>query len=286
MLHFIVTGGCGFIGSHLVERLVQMECAVTIVDDRRNGQHIVDSDFVSYVFEDVCNVDWSAYSVHRADGIIHLANTPRIRLAFENPVDALLNNIDPTAYVSEWARNFNCPLYFAQSSSTLYSDPIDNPYTLGKMVAQEILNLYAKHWGVKSHLMYFYNVYGPREADYGEHSTVIRAFKNNVLRGESLRLYGTGLKTRDFTYVGDVVEGIVRLIFSHKRPKEIHLGAGYPHSILEIAEAFDHPIVHEFDKPGESQHTFCEKPYVRRTIDVVEYIKEWKKRIHNAKTNS
>ena len=287
MLHFIITGGCGFIGSHLVERLIKTECSVTVIDDCRNGQHIVDSPFVNYIIEDVCNVDLQIHNILNCDGIIHLANTPRIRYSLEEPVESLLNNIDPTVFVTDWARKLNCPLFFAQSSSTIHSDDhLANPYTLGKIVSQEVLNLYAKHWGVKSHLMYFYNVYGPREADYGEYSTVIRAFKKRVLSGESLRIFGTGLKTRDFTHVNDVIEGIIRILFNGDRPKEIHLGAGYPHSILEIAEAFDHPIVYEFDQPGESQHTYCEKPYVRRTVDVIEYIKSWKKRTHNAETNS
>ena len=280
MLHFIITGGCGFIGSHLVERLITQECAVTVIDDMRIGKHIIDSPYVTYIKEDVCNVSTS--DIFHADGIIHLANTPRVRLAFEEPVDAIMNNIGPTTHVAEWAKKYDCPLFFAQSSSTVFSDPLSNPYTFGKFVSEEVLNLYARHWGIKYHSMYFYNVYGPREAEYGEYSTVIRAFKNKVLNNEPLRIYGTGLKTRDFTYVEDVVEGILRLIFSTKRPKEIHLGAGYPYSILEIANAFDHPVVYEFDKPGESQHTFCEKPFVRRSMDVIEYIKDWKRRTHNA----
>jgi len=283
MLHFVVTGGCGFIGSHLVERLAQGECFVTVVDDMRCGSHVIEHPLVRYIVEDVCEV---FPSEEKIDGIIHLANTPRVRLSFEQPLDAIMNNIAPTTMVAEWARHHNCPLYFAQSSSTVFSDRFANPYTFGKAIAEETLHLYQTHWNVRYHLLYFYNVYGPREADYGPYSTVIRAFKNNVLNDESLTVFGSGKKSRDFTYVADVVEGIIKLLRQPKKPKQVHLGAGHPYTIQQIAEAFDHKIVYGFDKPGEAQSTLCKEPYVTRTVDTLEYIKNWKKRLHNAQTDN
>lgn len=280
-MHIVVTGGCGFIGGHLVEALTERDYEITVVDDQRNGKFVTHHANVDYIFNDVTST-----FPRQMDAIIHLANTPRVRLSFEQPADAILNNIAPTIQVLEWAREFGCPLYFAQSSSAIYSEPWSNPYTFGKAMCEESLYFYAKHWGIKSHLMYFYNVYGPREADYGEHSTVIRAFKNQILRGESLRVFGTGHKTRDFTHVDDVVSGIMKLLTVPKKPKKVHFGSGHPHSILEIAEAFDHPIIFEFDKPGEAAHTYCENPYIKRSKDVIQYITEWKRRNHNAESGS
>ena len=128
--------------------------------------------------------------------------------------------------------------------------------------------------------MYFYNVYGPREADYGEHSTVVRAFKNRIKNDETLHIYGTGRKERDFTYVADVVTGMVKLLITPegKQPPWVHLGTGDPKTILEIAEAFDHPFVFEFDRKGEVEKTKCELPYIDAQFDVIEYIQEWKAR--------
>lgn len=276
-MHIIVTGGCGFIGGHLVEHLAERGYQVTVVDDQRNGKFVTHHGNVNYILEDVCN-----YSPPACDAIIHLANTPRVRLSFEQPVDAILNNINPTVHVCEWAATHNAPLYFAQSSSAIFSEPYSNPYTFGKAMCEETLLFYKKHWGLQFYLMYFYNVYGPREADYGEHSTVIRAFKNQVLKNESLKVFGTGLKSRDFTHVDDVVSGIMKFLTSPKKSKQVHFGSSHPYTINEIAEAFDHPIVYEFDKPGEAAHTVCKDPYINRTKDVLEYIKDWKKRQHNA----
>lgn len=288
--HYIVTGGCGFIGSHLVEALAAMECFVTVVDDNRNGRHVIDHPFVQYLHCAVEDVILDAVDLKNnplpVDGIIHLANTPRVRLSMEDPRDAILNNIVPTVAVCEWAREYNCPLYFAQTSSRLHSSPYSNPYTFGKTIAEESLNLYNKLWNVQSHLLYFYNIYGPREADYGQHSTVIRSFKNQIIKGEPLRIYGSGRKERDFTFVSDAIAGIIKLILTapSRRPKSIHLGKGDPKSILEIAEAFEHPFIHEFDREGEAEKTRCDKPYVQGKFDVIDYIKRWK--IENAQTSS
>lgn len=276
--YYIVTGGCGFVGSHLVEALAARESYVTVIDDMRNGKHVIDTPFVNYRHVAVEDVDIEGYDIP-VDGIIHLANTPRVRLSMEEPRDAILNNIVPTVAVCEWARKFKCPLYFAQSSSRLSSSVYSNPYTFGKTIAEENIKLYEKLWQIQSHLMYFYNVYGPREADYGEYSTVIRSFKKQVQAGEPLRIYGSGRKERDFTHVYDVVAGILRLLdyTPSKKPKYALLGRGDPKTILEIAEAFEHPFVHEFDKPGEAEKTYCDKPFINGRHDVINYIKEWKK---------
>ena len=127
-------------------------------------------------------------------------------------------------------------------------------------------------------------MYGPREADYGEHSTVIRSFKNQILKGEPLRIFGSGRKTRDFTHIHDVVDMLIVLLKAEKKPRNVHLGTGNPYSIRDVAEAFKHPIVHEFDKPGEAHDTLCEEPYAPCDFDVIGYIKHWKEEFDESKT--
>jgi UDP-glucose 4-epimerase len=280
-MHIVVTGGCGFIGSHVVDLLAEQDCSVTVVDDKRNGTYVSDSPNVSYIFDDVCNV-----TPPPCDGIIHLANTPRVRASFDHPAESILNNINPTVAVCEWATRFKCPLYFAQSSSVEFTDPYSNAYTFGKAMCEEALNFYSLQYSLDFHLMFFYNVYGPREADYGEHSTVIRAFKNQIIKNESLRIFGTGNKSRDFTHIEDVAKGVVNLVVSGKKIREAHFGSNNPYTINQIAEAFDHPSVYEFDRKGEAEHTICETPYIKRSHDVIEYIRDWKGRFQDAKSGS
>ncbi|MAI37795.1 MAG: NAD-dependent epimerase/dehydratase family protein [Alteromonadaceae bacterium TMED7] len=274
-MHIVVTGGCGFIGGHLVDLLAEGDYRITVIDDRRNGRYTSHHSNVSYIFDDVCNV-----TPPPCDAIIHLANTPRVRASIKDPSGSIRNNINPTISVCDWATRYNCPLYFAQSSSVQFTDVYANPYTFGKAMCEELLFFYQTNYNLKFHLMYFYNVYGPREADYGEHSTVIRAFKNQIEKGESLRIFGSGKKSRDFTHVEDVVMGVANLVVANKKIKEAHFGSNRPYTILEIADAFDHPTIHEFDVKGEPEKTLCDKPYIKRSYDVIEYIRDWKRRFH------
>ena len=231
-MHYIVTGGCGFIGGHLVERLAEQGYQVTVVDDQRNGKFVTHQSNVDYIFEDVCD-----FTPPPCDGIIHLANTPRVRLSFEQPVDAILNNIAPTVHVAEWAAMYDCPLYFAQSSSALFSEPYANPYTFGKAMSEESLHFYQKHWGIKFHMLYFYNVYGPREISAGKYATLIALFNNKLRKDEPLTIVKPGLQKRNFTHIDDIIDGLI-LIGAKGKGDEFGIGHHKEYSVLEIANLF------------------------------------------------
>ena len=273
--NIIVTGGCGFIGSHLVENLIDQGFFVTVVDDNRSGNYYIENENVEYHKIDVFNFDPFHASIEPPACIFHLANSPRIRRALEYPTETITNNINTTCKVMDWARIFNCKLFFATSSSTQYAESHENPYTFSKIMCETTLNLYRKLYSLDYVLMYFYNVYGPREADYGEHSTVIRKFKMDYLQGNPLKIYGTGRKERDFTHVHDVVQGMLQLMIDPSLPSVAHFGKGDPKTISSIADSFGHPVVHTFDRKGEAQRTCCTSPYIECPNDVHEYIKQW-----------
>ena len=134
--------------------------------------------------------------------------------------------------------------------------------------------------------MYFYNVYGPGEADYGVYSTVIRKFKQAYLKGDSLTIYGNGKKERDFTHVDDVIQGMQQLLVDPNLPSVAHFGKGDPKSISSIANCFKHPVVHTFDRQGEAQKTLCEEPYIPCNNDVHDYINGWVKENKSGTKNS
>tara|TARA_B100001996_G_scaffold179447_1_gene137034 strand:+ start:64 stop:981 length:918 start_codon:yes stop_codon:yes gene_type:complete len=270
--NFIVTGGCGFIGSHLVEALVLHGQNVLVIDDMRVGKTKLESKNIEYLHQDVA----SAIPVGKFDAIFHLAATPRIRLSQKDPFGTITNNFNSTMVVAEYARRERIPLFFAASSSTQFLHHQENPYTFSKCVSEEILQLYHKIYQLEYHMLYFYNVYGPREADYGEYSTVVRAFKKCVQKGEPLRIFGSGKKQRDFTHIHDVIDGILQLLTTKNKPKNVHLGSGNPVSVMDVAKAFDHSIVHEFDKEGEAEVTEAQNPYIEPQYDVISYIKKWK----------
>ena len=271
----VVTGGCGFIGSHLVDRLSDIGFHVYVVDDMRQGKYVIDRPNVEYFFEDVSTCKLTE-KITRPLAIMHLANSPRVRRSLEEPRDTIDNNITTTTAVADWARHWQTFLFFATSSSTQYKDSV-NPYTWSKAACEGILELYRELYDLKYMKMFFYNVYGPREADYGPYSTVIRKFKKDYLKGNPLTIFGNGSKERDFTHVDDVVQGILQLLVDPNHHEEVHFGKGDPKTILSIAQAFNTSIVHSFDKPGEAQTTICKKPYIECPNDVFSYIDNWLK---------
>ena len=122
MPNIIVTGGCGFIGSHLVQQLSEQGFAVTVVDDNRSGSFYIEKETIEYHKCDVVDFNPHHHGIEPPSAIFHLANSPRIRRALEYPTETIVNNIGTTCAVADWARIFNCKLFFATSSSTQYTD--------------------------------------------------------------------------------------------------------------------------------------------------------------------
>jgi len=274
--YVIVTGGKGFIGGHLVTALLDKGYSVKVIDDERVGHYEIHHGNVLYIKEDVANYKL-VESDKKAEAIFHLANSPRVRRSLDFPVDTLRNNVDTTLNVIQMAMDIGCPLYFSTSSSTKYTEST-NPYTLSKKMCEDLILMFRNKYNLQATMMYYYNVFGPGEADYGPYSTVIRRFKQKIQEGNPMVIFGDGSKRRAFTHVADVVEGMFAMMDIPFVPDEVHLGNSKNVSILEIAESF-HPneYIFEDNMPGEAQETYCENPIIECKHDVKEYIKEWVK---------
>ena len=287
MNNILVTGGCGFIGGHLVDKLVDTypSAKIVVVDDLRTpGKHINESPNVTYCFETIQDPELleGLRLNYSFDNIFHLANTPRVRRAIEFPAETIDNNVTSTTAICELGLAHSSHVYFAQSSSIQYADQgtNTNAYTLSKTFCDQILEMYMYQYGLQVTHMFYYSVYGPREADYGPYSTVVRRFKQKVELGQPLEIYGNGSKRRDFTDVYDVVTNMMQMLddpeVASGTKKACHFGAGTHVSISDIARAFNHSYVHKFDIEGEAQETKCERPYGEYTGNVLEYIKAWR----------
>jgi UDP-glucose 4-epimerase len=250
----LVTGGAGFIGSHLVDRLILEGHEVVIYDSLTSGFRR-NINLLARLYE--IPVECVNPSCHVCDGydvIFHLAAEARIQPSFDNPMLTHASNVSGTAVMLEFARQCKAKFIFAGSSS-VYHDMYANPYSFSKQIGESYGVLWNKIYKVPVAIARFFNVYGPRQIETGPYSTVIGVFLDQKRRNVPLTITGDGKQRRDFTHVNDIVSGLIAMSKDEWDGHIFDLGTGINHSIVEIAEMFKHPIQYVPKRPGEAQDT-------------------------------
>jgi UDP-glucose 4-epimerase len=185
--------------------------------------------------------------------------------------------------VAQYCIKNDVPLIYAGSSSH-HSGKFKNPYTFSKDIGEEIVKLYQEHFGLKSSITRFYNVYGPHHLRDGGYSTVIGRWEKQHDDGNPLTIYGDGSKRRDFTHIDDIVNALIKICDKESWGHTFELGRGQNFSLNEVADMFKKDRVYLEDKPGESQETLCESTLARLILDwkpivnLYDYIDEYKKK--------
>jgi UDP-glucose 4-epimerase len=278
----LVTGGMGFVGSHLVDSLIEQNHDVTVVDNLSTGAWSNRNEKATNHIMDV--IRFCKESNEQFDIIFHFANNARIARSFEFVEETLLNNYNSTVAVCEYIRTKSpqARLIFASSSTTEFVDMFNNPYTFSKVVCDQLLELYADHFGLRYDIVKFYNVYGSmRESDLGEYTTVIRKFKQQFLEKKPLTVFGNGLQRRDFTNINDTIDALNKIIMNTE-PKSLiyRIGSGVAYSIRNITDAFGHEIRYVPERKYEVPYVCCVSnnvPDWEPKTDVLEHIREWRK---------
>jgi UDP-glucose 4-epimerase len=221
-------------------------------------------------------------SNEKYDIIFHFANCARIARSFEFCEETLLNNYNSTVGICEYIKRTNpkTKLIFASSSTTEFADKFNNPYTFSKVVCDELLQLYRKHYGLEFDIVKFYNVFGSdRESLLGDYTTIIRKFMDCVEKDEMLTVYGTGAQARDFTFIHDTIDALHIVGDLPSEGKVYHIGTGKPTQILEVALAFKHKYYHAKPRDYEVAFVMCKEPNVpgwSAKTNVLEWITEWR----------
>lgn len=264
-MKYLVTGGAGFIGSTLVDQLLEEGHEVTVLDNVSTGKWEnlpshdklkIDQDDVSNTYNNQIAKSWEK-TTKKFDVIFHLAAEARIQPSFEKPVLTHNSNVTGTVGILELCRKHKARFVYAGSSS-VYHDKFANPYTFTKQLAEDYGTLYNRVYDVPVAIARFFNVYGPRQLEEGAYATVLGVFERQKRNDEPLTVTGDGEKRRDFTHVDDIVSGLIAMSKDDWNADIFNLGTGTNHSINEVAEMFDHPITYIAERPGEAQTTLAD----------------------------
>lgn len=257
-MRILVTGGLGFVGSTLADRLVELGNNVTVIDNLSSISSSKDykNDLVTYLINDIKNINQINFE-KKFEVIYHLAGLARIQPSFENPLAYVEVNISGTAIICELAKNHNAKLIYS-SSSSINNGKHKTPYTFSKWGGEEVLKTWKECYSLNASICRFYNVYGPREPKTGDYATVIRKFIRQHKNKEPLTIVGDGEQRRDFTHVSDIIEGLIK-VASINQNDLFHLGRGINYSINELAAMFKYDnIQHIKLRKGEGLVTLAD----------------------------
>ena len=224
MAHYLVTGGAGFVGSHLVEELARRGEQVRVVDSlvtgkRRNIAHVAGVDFIH---GDLADLDVARTAVAGVDYVLHQAAIPSVPRSVEDPITSNRANIDASLNLLVAARDAKVKRVVYAGSSSAYGNqptlpkvetmptaPL-SPYALQKLVVEQYCQLFTSLYGLETVTTRYFNVFGPRQDPSSPYSGVISLFISALCDGRRPTIYGDGEHTRDFTYVANVVDGVLR----------------------------------------------------------------------------
>ena len=291
----IVTGGAGFIGSHIVEELKRLDHMVVVIDNEYS-----DNDNFHWRKDTInVNLDITDYKTLKnaftgADYVFHLAAEARIGPAIENPVNALNINTIGTCNVLQCAREVGAKKVLYSSTSSGYglndapnveTQPDDclNPYSVSKIAGEKLCKMYTDLYGLKTIVFRYFNVFGERAPRKGQYAPVTGIFLRQKAAGESLTIVGDGEQRRDYIYVKDVANANVMAAISNPDDEaygEVYnVGSGKNYSVNEIASFISDDTINIPPRVGEARNSLANIDKIRKTfawkpeMNVEEWIK-------------
>jgi UDP-glucose 4-epimerase len=302
----VVTGGAGFIGSHLVRRLLADGAQVTVIDDLSTGRRAnLDGVPITVVERDIAREEL-ADVLGGTDVIFHLAAVPSVPRSVSEPLRSHEAAATGTLRLLEAAREAGVRTFVNSSSSSVYGDVASppmresmptvprSPYAVAKLAAEGYTRVFAQLHGMRTVSLRYFNVFGPRQDPTSTYAAAIPRFITAYMRREQPQVYGDGQQSRDFTYVDNVVEANIAAAAAPKLAGEsVNIAAGTPRTVLEVLEAISNefgyslPPAHAPDRPGEIRDSHADLSVARSllgfkaTVDfqtglrrTVEYLRE------------
>lgn len=277
----LVTGGAGFIGSHLVDLLLENQFEVTVLDNFSTGRAFN----LNHVKEKIdlveCDLsiqeDWIK-KFQSVDYVFHLAALADIVPSIQNPEGYFQSNVTGTLNVLQASRHYGVKRFVYAASSSCYgipelyptpeTSPIlpQYPYALTKRMGEELVMHWAQVYKFPALSLRFFNVYGPRSRTSGTYGAVFGVFLAQKLAGKPFTVVGDGKQTRDFTYVQDVAEAVFAAAQSDKVGEIYNVGSGATISVNRIVELLKGEVTYIPKRPGEPDSTFADIAKIKKDL--------------------
>jgi UDP-glucose 4-epimerase len=292
----LVTGGAGFIGSHIVDKLLSLGHSVVVIDNESSGvhEHFYHNPNAEYHKIDITNYDDTKHLYTNVDYVFHCAAESRIQPTILNPLGAVKTNVLGTATVLQCSRENKVKKVMYSSTSSAYGlasepplnetmpDDCLNPYSVSKVSGEKICAMYTKLFGLKTLTFRYFNVYGPREPIKGPYAPVVGLFLRQLRAGELLTIVPDGTQRRDFTHVDDVVNAnMLAMMVDHDHYGEVfNVGTGTNHSVLELAAMISNQTKMIEPRVGEAYITLADNTKIKKVLgwepkeNIEQYIKD------------
>lgn len=295
---YLITGGAGFIGSHIAEELIKRNKDVIILDDMSAGREInlranPKAEFINGSITDKNLLD-KICSKNEIDGIFHLAAVASVKKSVENPAHVHEVNVNGTLNILEAARKNNVRKVVLSASAAAYGDnpvfpkketmlpePL-SPYAVSKIAGEMYCSVYAHLYNIKCVSLRYFNVFGPRQDPNGEYAAVIPKFTEKITRGESPTVFGDGNQTRDFVYVKDVANANLLAMGVYGNAREtnglFNIGTGIQTSLNDLARMIMDAagkkvdLIYEPPREGDIKYSVADISHAR---EVLGYKPEW-----------
>lgn len=271
----IVTGGCGFIGSHLADNLIKLNYEVVVIDNlsvgrKENISQLNENSKFTFVDADISNFDLIEPIFKGADLVFHLAALADIVPSIENPTEYYKSNVNGTFNVLQACRKHKVKKIIYAGSSSCYGIPDEYPtketasirpqypYALTKNIGEQLVMHWCQLYNLPSVSLRFFNVYGPRARTSGTYGAVFGVFLAQKLANKPYTVVGDGNQTRDFTFVSDVVSAIIAAAESDLSGEIINIGSNNTYSINRLVELLGGEVTYIPKRPGEPDCTWAD----------------------------
>jgi UDP-glucose 4-epimerase len=279
----LVTGGAGFIGSNLVDRLLEIGHEVIVIDNEYSDAHdqFYWNDRAKNYKYDICDYENTRPLYDGVDYVFHLAAEARIQPAIENPIQAVYINSVGTCTVLQCAREARVKKVMYSSTSSAYgrndppnienqSDDCLNPYSVSKVSGEKLCKMYTELYGLPTIAFRYFNVYGERQPLRGQYAPVIGIFLRQYAAGEPLTIVGDGNQRRDFTYVGDICQANIlaatKEVDSDAYGQVYNVGTGTNYSINQISRMITDNKINVAPRAGETRLSLANNQKIRKTF--------------------